>query len=199
MKKIKKLIKRYLKLIKHRYLKLIKHKKKVVNTCFLLSLLFVSIMYLLIGIYQTHIDDPQQHCLLISSLIMAIWYLRFPKATDAKEKMTYHMIWFLVELVIYCLVLIYWINNISASNWILDILIAVILSIAIAHTFYVFYKFYFFINQVLKKLNTENNKFMLFIKTVTSIILTITAFFTAIIGLSTILYQFVTPLLKIIK
>ena len=171
-----------IKVLFNKYNSFSEDKKKIINTCFLLSLLVVSIVYLCIGIYQSEINQ-ETHCIWLSAFIMGIWFLIFPEAMDKKEKLLYHFVCFLFEIGLYCIVLIYWIINLSSSNPLIDVVFIIILPFAITHTFYVLYIICHLINQVFKKLSSDS-KIIRFIKMVTAVVVVITAFFTEIIALT---------------
>ena len=178
-----------IKVLFNKYNSYSEDKKKIINTCFLLSLLVVSIVYLCIGIYQNE-TNQEAHCIWLSAIIMGIWFLIFPEAMDKKEKLLYHFVFLLFEIILYCAVLIYWIIHLASSNLLIDVAIIIILPFAITHTFYVLYKICYLFNQVFKGLSSDN-KIIRFIKMVTAVIVVITAFFTEIIALTNAVQDFI--------
>ena len=178
-----------IKVLFNKYNSFSEDKKKIINTCFLLSLLVVSIVYLCIGIYQNE-TNQEAHCIWLSAFIMGIWFLIFPEAMDKKEKLLYHFIFLIFEILLYCAILIYWISHLASSNIFIDVAIIIILPFSITHTFYVLYKICFLINQVFKRLSSDN-KITQFIKMFTAVIVVITAFFTEIVALTNAVQNFI--------
>lgn len=176
-----------MKKLKEKYRNIDEVTKKQIRTYFLLSLLIVAILYLIIGVRQVQINSDDSHCIYISSVLMSVWFLFFPEKRDKKEGFMYHMVGVLVELFFYSFVILYWIDNVDSSNWVVDTVIAIFLSLSMIHTFYVFHKINYLIKQLLPKFKVTQNKFTLFIKSITALLVSITAFFTALISLMSVI------------